>query len=149
MTDIPAMRLRSGGNMPLLGFGTWQIKGKAAQRAVLDALEVGYRHLDTATIYGNEAEVGHALRESGVPCDDVFVTTKLPPHQAGKARETLSRSLDALGLDAIDLWLVHWPPDRPSVEAWEGLVAAQKDGLARAIGVSNYDAPLIDARVEE
>ena len=79
----PAVTLNSGTTMPLLGFGTWQIRGDKAYQAVLAALEAGYRHIDTATMYGNEAEVGRALRDSGVPRDEVFVTTKLPPERAG------------------------------------------------------------------
>jgi diketogulonate reductase-like aldo/keto reductase len=148
MTDIPATTLRSGGAMPLLGFGTWQTKGDAAYRAVTDALEVGYRHLDTATMYGNEAEVGRALRDSGLNRSDLFVTTKLPADRADQARETLQASLDALGVDQLDLWLVHWPPDNPSPAVWETMIAARNDGLTRAIGVSNYDAKLIDDLID-
>ena len=114
---IPALPLPKAADgtpvdMPLLGFGTWQIRGDAAYQAVRDALEAGYRHLDTATMYGNEAEVGRALRDSGVPREEVFVTTKLPPERAGRERATLDASLRALGVDAIDLWLIHWPPSR-------------------------------------
>ena len=109
---IPSVPLPGGARMPLLGFGTWQIHGDAAYQAVRDALEAGYRHIDTATMYGNEAEVGRALRDSGVPRDEVFVTTKLPPDRAGQAPATLDASLAALGVDAVDLWLIHWPPRR-------------------------------------
>jgi diketogulonate reductase-like aldo/keto reductase len=137
------VNLNSGGALPLLGFGTWQLRGDAAYRAALAALEAGYRHIDTATMYGNEDEVGRALRDSGVPRDDVFVTTKLPPERAGREDETLAASLRALGLDAVDLWLIHWPPRR-SVQVWERFVAARTDGRARAIGVSNYDLGEID-----
>jgi len=129
--------------MPLLGFGTWQIHGDAAYTAVREALAAGYRHLDTATMYGNEAEVGRALRDSGVPRDEVFVTTKLQPDRAGQ--DTLTESLAALGLAAVDLWLIHWPPRRgKSVAIWHEFVAAQDEGRARAIGVSNYDIDQID-----
>jgi len=83
--------------MPLLGFGTWRLRGSAGYEAVLTALQVGYRHLDTATMYGNEAEVGHALRDSGLDRSEVFVTTKLPPGKAGQERKTLCASLRALG----------------------------------------------------
>jgi diketogulonate reductase-like aldo/keto reductase len=132
-------------DMPLLGFGTWQLRGDAAYRAVRDALAAGYRHLDTATMYGNEAEVGRALRDSGVPRDRVFVTTKLPPERAGRARATLEESRRALGLDAVDLWLIHWPPSRGrSVGVWRDFLAARDDGLARAVGVSNYGIGEID-----
>src|SRR5215470_13055870 len=102
------LTLPNGGRMPLLGFGTWQIKGRDAVRATATALEVGYRHLDTALVYGNEAEVGRALAESGVPREDVFVTTKIPPSRAGSGLDTIRESLDRLRTDYLDLWLIHW-----------------------------------------
>ena len=140
--------LPSGAGMPLLGFGTWRLSGPSAVDAVRVALDAGYRHLDTATIYGNEREVGQALRDSGR--DDVFVTTKLPPDRADKGRETLEQSLSALGVDAVDLWLIHWPPDSgPGLGMWESLVAARDDGLVRDIGVSNYSLDQIDALAKQ
>jgi 2,5-diketo-D-gluconate reductase A len=146
---IPSVALPGGHDMPLLGFGTWQIHGKAAYDAVRDALEAGYRHIDTATMYGNEAEVGRALAESGVPRDEVFVTTKLPPERAGQEAATLQASLDALGLDAVDLWLIHWPPGRRrSVPVWEQFIAARDAGRVTSIGVSNYGPAEIDELVE-
>ena len=147
---IPALPLPKAADgtavaMPLLGFGTWQLRGDAAYRAVRDALEAGYRHLDTATMYGNEKEVGRALRDSGVPRDDVFLTTKVPRERAGKERATIEASLRALGVDAVDLWLIHWPPGRGrSVPMWRELLAAREAGLARATGVSNYSLAVID-----
>ena len=142
---IPTVPLPGGGAMPLLGFGTWQIQGSKAYEAVRDALEAGYRHLDTATMYGNEAEVGRALKNSGVPRDEVFVTTKLPPQRAGHERATLDASLKALGVGAVDLWLIHWPPNRGrSVAVWREFVIARDEGRARAIGVSNYGIDEID-----
>jgi 2,5-diketo-D-gluconate reductase A len=131
--------------MPLLGFGTWQLRGKTAYEAVRDALEAGYRHLDTATMYGNESEVGRALRDSGVPRDEVFVTTKVPAERAGREAATLAASLGALGVDAVDLWLIHWPPGRGrSVPMWRALLAEREAGRARAVGVSNYGIDEID-----
>jgi diketogulonate reductase-like aldo/keto reductase len=141
---IPSLPLAPGVDMPLLGFGTWQIRGGAAYNAVREALEAGYRHLDTATMYGNEAEVGRALADSGVPRDEVFITTKLPPERAGRERATLDASLAALGVDAVDLWLIHWPPRRKSVPVWRELLAAREQGRARAVGVSNYGVGEID-----
>jgi 2,5-diketo-D-gluconate reductase A len=142
---IPTVSLPGGGTMPLLGFGTWQIKGNQAYESVRDALEAGYRHLDTATMYGNEAEVGRALKDSGVPRDQVFVTTKLPPQRTGHERATLDASLSALGVDAVDLWLIHWPPSRGrSVGVWREFIAARDEGRARAIGVSNYGVDDLD-----
>ncbi len=129
--------------MPLLGFGTWQLRGTTATDATRAALEAGYRHVDTATIYGNEREVGQALRAGGA--EDVFVTTKLPPDRADQARETLEQSLEALGVDQVSLWLIHWPPDSGAgVGLWESFVQAQADGLVRDIGVSNYSLGMID-----
>jgi len=141
---IGALPLSDGVRMPLLGFGTWQIRGNAAYEAVRDALEAGYRHLDTATMYGNEAEVGRALADSGVPRDEVFVTTKLPPERAGRERATLDASLRALRVDAVDLWLIHWPPRGKSVAVWQRFVEAREQGRARAIGVSNFSVDEID-----
>jgi diketogulonate reductase-like aldo/keto reductase len=143
--DTPTVALPGGAAMPLLGFGTWQIRGDAAYRAVRTALEVGYRHLDTATMYGNETEVGRALRDSGVPRDDVFLTTKVPPERVGRERATLDASLRALDVDAVDLWLIHWPPSRGrSLPMWRAVLTARDEGLARAVGVSNYGADEID-----
>ncbi len=140
--------LPGGGDMPLLGFGTWQITGQQARLASGWALEAGYRHLDTAAVYGNEAEVGAGLAGSGVPRGDVFITTKCPPRSAGKALATLERSLELLGTDHVDLWLIHWPPRRGvGVGLWEGLIGARSAGLARSIGVSNYSLAEIDELV--
>ncbi len=131
--------LPSGRGMPLLGFGTWQITGDEATRATAWALEVGYRHLDTATVYRNEREVGAGLRGSGVPREDVFVTTKLPPNRAGAELETLQASLELLATDYVDLWLIHWTPDEGvGLDLWTAFVQARAEGLARDIGVSNY-----------
>jgi 2,5-diketo-D-gluconate reductase A len=139
----------TGGRMPLLGFGTWQIADAEAPDAVSTALEVGYRHIDTATGYDNEAGVGRAIAASGLPRDSVFVTTKLPPDHAGRERRTIEESLGQLGLDHVDLWLVHWPPNRSaSPEVWQEVVRAQQDGLATAIGVSNYSLAQIDELTE-
>jgi diketogulonate reductase-like aldo/keto reductase len=143
--SIPALPLRAAPAMPLLGFGTWQIRGDAAYQSVRAALDAGYRHIDTATMYGNEDEVGRALADSGVPRDEVFVTTKLPPERAGRERATITESLRALRLDAVDLWLIHWPPSRGrSVGVWREFLAARDAGLVRAVGVSNYDVDEID-----
>lgn len=147
MTDYaePAAALAHA-RMPLLGFGTWEISDRDATEATAVALEVGYRHLDTATMYRNEAGIGRALAGADLPREAVFVTTKLPPDRSGRARQTLEESLSKLGLDYVDLWLIHWPPRdrRSSPRVWEELVRAQTDGLARSIGVSNYSLAQID-----
>jgi 2,5-diketo-D-gluconate reductase A len=141
--------LRTGDTMPLLGFGTWQLGGEETYRSVRAALEVGYRHIDTATGYGNEAEVGRALRDSGLPREQVFVTTKCPPDRVGRERETLDASLSDLGLDRVDLWLVHWPPNKTATpEMWAEFVKAQAAGRTKAIGVSNYSPAQIDELIE-
>ena len=136
--------LPSGRGMPLLGFGTWQLRGEEAVTATSAALAVGYRHLDTATVYRTEREVGEGLSRSGVAREDVFVTTKLPPHH-GQELETLRQSLDMLGTEWVDLWLIHWTPNRGiGVDIWEAFIAAQEEGLAHDIGVSNYSLAQID-----
>jgi 2,5-diketo-D-gluconate reductase A len=140
-----SVALASGTTMPILGLGTWQARSRSAVAAILLALEVGYRHIDTATVYGNEEQVGQGVTESGVPREEVFVTTKLPPGRAGRERETLEESLDALGLGYVDLWLIHWPPGghaRPDV--WQRLLELQAEGLAREVGVSNYSVRQLD-----
>jgi 2,5-diketo-D-gluconate reductase A len=139
------VELPSGARMPLLGLGTWQARNGSAVASVRHALEVGYRHIDTATMYGNERQVGQAVAESGVPRAELFVTTKLPQSHAGHERETLAESLDALRLDYVDLWLIHWPPGgRARPDVWERLLELQAEGLARDVGVSNYSLPQID-----
>jgi 2,5-diketo-D-gluconate reductase A len=134
----------ANGTMPLLGFGTWQITGGEAADATAVALECGYRHLDTATVYRNEAEVGQGLERSGVGRGDVFVTTKCPPSLADQAVDTLRRSLELLGSDYVDLWLIHWPGSGSQVDLWRSFIEAREQGLARDIGVSNFDVAMID-----
>ena len=139
------VELASGTRMPLLGLGTWQAHGRGATNAVRRALEVGYRHVDTATMYGNESQVGEAVARSGVPRGEVFLTTKLPQSHTGRERETLAQSLAALGSDYVDLWLIHWPPGgRARPDVWERLLELQAEGLARDVGVSNYSLEQID-----
>ncbi|GCD21931.1 oxidoreductase [Cellulomonas algicola] len=138
-----------GGEIPVLGLGTWQAEGGDAERAVTAALQLGYRHVDTATGYGNEAEVGRALATIDIDRDDVFVTTKLPPDHVGRERQTLVESLAALGTDHLDLWLVHWPPNKQATPStWREFVAARDEGLVRSIGVSNYSIAQIDELIE-
>jgi 2,5-diketo-D-gluconate reductase A len=131
--------------MPLLGFGTWQIDNADAPEATATALELGYRHIDTATGYGNEAGIGSALASSGLDRDSIFITTKLPPENVGRERRTIEESLTKLGVDHVDLWLIHWPPNKQAApEVWSEVIAAQQDGLATNIGVSNYSLQQID-----
>jgi diketogulonate reductase-like aldo/keto reductase len=150
MVEPPApvratVTLSSGTAMPLVGFGTWQLRGRATYEAVRVALDTGYRLIDTATMYGNEAQIGAAIADGGIGRDELFVTTKLPPENAGHERETIDASLGALGLESVDLWLVHWPPaDRVLVRTWERVLAARDEGLATSVGVSNFSVAQID-----
>ena len=144
MTREWSVEIAPSVQMPMLGLGTWQARGGAVERAVRSALELGYRHVDTAYMYGNEREVGRALAAGGVPRGEVFVTTKLWPDRAGRERETLDESLAALGLEQVDLWLIHWPPGGARPDIWERFLEAESDGLARAIGVSNYSVSQLD-----
>ena len=140
----PAAKL-SNGAMPLLGFGTWQIEDSEATGATEFALEAGYRHIDTATGYANEAGIGRALASAALPRESLFLTTKLPPDHGGRERQTLEESLTKLGVDRVDLWLVHWPPNGEATPAvWEQVIKAQEEGLATSIGVSNYSLGQID-----
>jgi 2,5-diketo-D-gluconate reductase A len=143
--EIPAVPLRGGVSMPMVGFGTWPMRGRTAREALLFALRAGYRLIDTATMYANEADVGRALAESGVPRQEVFLTSKLRSSEAGRERAVLSSSLRALGTDYVDLWLVHWPPRGSALlSAWRELLSLRDDGLARAVGVSNYSLRQVD-----
>ena len=140
-TSLP---LLGGNSIPIVGFGTWQIHGRSAYDAVLTALEVGYRHIDTAAVYENEEEVGRALRDSGLPRHEVFITTKLRPDRPG-AERAIEASLRRLGTDHVDLWLIHWPPRRGvGIELWREIVRLSEEGLATSVGVSNYESEQID-----
>jgi 2,5-diketo-D-gluconate reductase A len=132
--------------MPVVGFGTWRMRHDNAYQAVLAALSAGYRHIDTATMYANEGDVGRAVRDSGLDRSEVFITTKIRPSDAGKARSVLRLSLDALGTDYLDLWLVHWPPSQrgASRQLWNELIEIQADGQITDIGVSNYTLSELD-----
>ena len=130
--------LADGAQLPLLGLGVWQVpNGRECVDAVRWALELGYRHIDTAQAYGNEESVGQGLRESGVPRDEVFITTKFHPARRDPVAE-LERSLQRLGVERVDLYIVHWPKGGPTW-AWPGMERAQELGHARSIGVSNFD----------
>jgi len=142
---IPTVTLRPGVDIPLLGLGTWQAKEGEAYEAVRAALDLGYRHIDTARAYGNEEEVGRAVADSGIDRSEIVVTTKLPPDDADDAPRIIDESLAKLGFDHVDLWLVHWPPNKEArPDVWENVIAAQQAGKARAIGVSNYSPAQID-----
>ena len=130
--------LADGVQLPLLGLGVWQVpNGRECVDAVRWALELGYRHIDTAQAYGNEASVGEGLRESGVARDQVFISTKFNPGRSDPVAE-VERSLERLGVELVDLYIVHWPKGGPTW-AWPGMERARERGYARSIGVSNFD----------
>jgi len=132
-----ARTLVDGTEIPLLGFGVWQVPdGRECERAVAWALEAGYRHIDTAQAYGNEESVGRAVRDSGLPREDVFITTKFYPARDDPEAEA-QRSLERLGVDYVDLYIIHWPQGG-ATWAWDGMQRAHSSGHARSIGVSNF-----------
>jgi 2,5-diketo-D-gluconate reductase A len=135
----PVRTLADGTELPMLGLGVWQVpNGPECVNAVRWALELGYRHLDTAQAYGNEESVGQGLRESGVPREEVFITTKFFPRHKDPAAEA-ERSLARLGVEHVDLYIIHWPQGGPTW-AWPGMERARELGYTRAIGVSNFSA---------
>jgi len=136
---VPNVTLNNGVEMPILGFGVYQIPPEDTERCVSDALEVGYRHIDTAAAYGNERAVGRAVAASGLPRDEVFLTTKLWIHNSGEegARRQLEKSIERLGVDRIDLYLIH-QPFGDVYASWRAMERALADGLVRSIGVSNF-----------
>src|SRR5438132_4749315 len=141
--DARTRALADGNQIPLLGLGVWQVpNGPTTVNAVRWALEIGYRHVDTAQVYGNEESVGRALRESGVSRDQVFITTKFNPSRKDPTAE-VERSLERLGVDYVDLYLVHWPQGG-ATRAWSGMERARELGYARSIGVSNFGVRELD-----
>lgn len=136
------LALNDGQSIPQIGLGVWQA-AHGTREAVLTALRLGYRHIDTAYVYGNEADVGWAIRESGIPRDQIFVTTKLWNDQQGydAARRAFQVSLRRLGLEYVDLYLLHWPVQGKRLDSWEALEELHDEGLARSIGVSNFLVP--------
>jgi diketogulonate reductase-like aldo/keto reductase len=141
----PTRRLADGNEIPLLGLGVWQVPdGPKCVNAVRWALELGYRHIDTAQAYGNEESVGRALRESGVPREDVFITTKFYPRRRRDPAAEAERSLRRLGVDRVDLYIIHWPEGGPTW-AWPGMERARELGYTRSIGVSNFSEQELDA----
>jgi 2,5-diketo-D-gluconate reductase A len=136
--------LADGNAMPLLGLGVWQVpNGPECENAVRWALELGYRHIDTAQAYGNEASVGRALRDSGVPREEIFLTTKFYPRSEGDPAAEIRSSLERLGVEQVDLYIIHWPEGGPTW-AWPGMEAAHAAGHARSIGVSNFSVAEIE-----
>lgn len=142
MTTVQTLTMNDGNTIPRIGFGVFLVPETETREAVSEALRAGYRHIDTAAVYGNEAAVGQALADSGLPRDEVFVTTKLWNDDQGRdsVRPALEASLERLGLDHVDLYLIHWPtPARDLyVPTWEAFEELRQEGLTRSIGVSNF-----------
>jgi 2,5-diketo-D-gluconate reductase A len=152
--SVPDVTLNDHRTIPQLGFGVFQVPPDQTQKTVETAFEVGYRHIDTAQMYGNEAGVGAAVAAAGIPRDELWITTKLNNgfHRPDDARRTFADSLERLGLDQVDLFLIHWPLptryDGDYVSTWETLVELREDGRARSIGVSNFEPDHLDRIVE-
>ncbi len=144
MNAVPNVKLNNGVEIPQLGFGVFQIKAEETRAATLEALKVGYRHIDTAEMYGNESEVAEGIRDSGVARADVFVTSKLNNgfHAHNDALAAFERSLEVMKFDYLDLFLIHWPLPAVGdfVETWKALEEIHRSGRVRAIGVSNFQA---------
>jgi len=142
MTQVPNLKLNDGVEIPQFGIGVFQVDPDETVRTVLEAFEAGYRHIDTAQMYRNEQGVGQAIVESGLARDEVFVTTKLnnDGHGTDSAVRELEKSLERLGLDQVDLYLIHWPQPKQDlyVQTWQGFERALAAGLTRSIGVSNF-----------
>lgn len=153
MVEIPDVTLTGGVTMPRLGFGVYKTPPEETERAVATAIETGYRSIDTAKLYGNEREVGSAVRNCGLPREQLFVTTKLwnDDHGYDAALSAFERSRDELGIDYVDLYLIHWPvPSQDRyVETWRGMQKLLADGSVRAIGVSNFQPPHLRRLIDE
>ncbi len=154
MSTVPQITLNNGVTIPQLGYGTFQITPETTKDAVLTALEVGYRHIDTAEMYGNEAGVGEALRASGLAREEVFITSKLNNsfHRRDDALRATQDSLSALGVEAMDLFLIHWPLptiDVDYLETWKAMIEIYEAGQSRSIGVSNFQIPHLQRLIDE
>jgi 2,5-diketo-D-gluconate reductase A len=145
---VPKLTLNDGRQIPQLGFGVFKVDPDETERIVTDALEVGYRHIDTAAVYGNEIGVGRAIAKSGIPRDELFITTKLWNSDQGtqSAFDAIDLSLERLGLDSVNLYLIHWPrPDLDRyLESWLALEQIRDAGKATSIGVSNFHVPHLE-----
>ena len=152
---VPEIKLHDGTSIPQLGFGVFQVPPEETAATVARAFEAGYRHIDTAQMYENEAGVGAAIKDSGLARDELYITTKLNNgfHRPDDARRAIDESLERLGLDQTDLFLIHWPLptqyDGDFVSTWQALIEAQKAGRTRSIGVSNFQPAHLDRIVEE
>jgi len=152
-STVPQLTLNDGVEVPQLGFGVFQVPPEETVEAVSRALETGYRHIDTAAAYQNEAEVGQAVRASGIDRDEVFITTKCFNHDHGydAARKAFHASRERLQLDHVDLYLIHWPVPAQDryVETWKAFIELNSEGLVRSIGVSNFQPPHLRRLIDE
>ena len=153
MTSVPTLPFHDGRSVPQLGYGVWQVEDEVAADVVRQAIEAGYRHIDTAAGYRNEGGVGRAVTASGVPREDLFITTKLANEDQGfdSAKAALETSLQKLGTDYVDHYLIHWasPQRGKYLESWKALIELQEEGKARSIGVSNFPIPQLEEIIAE
>lgn len=153
VTDIPRLTFHDGHSIPQIGFGIWQVPPDIAAQSVESALRAGYRMIDGAYLYMNEEGLGQGLRASGVPREDVFITTKVWNNEQGRdrARRSVERSLKTIGVDQLDLVLIHWPVPSQDlyVETWEAFIDMRNEGLVRSIGVSNFNADHLERIISE
>ncbi len=155
MSDVPTIDLNDGNKIPQLGFGTWQIPADETAEAVAKAIDVGYRHIDTAQMYENEQGVADGIRESGIDRSEIFITSKLSNgnHEPNEARRSIEESLEKLGTRHLDLFLMHWPlPTRYNGDyaaTWKAMEAMKADGLTDSIGVSNFQTHHLDVLQEQ
>lgn len=149
--EIPTVLLNDGTRIPQLGVGVFKVDPSETERVVSDALEIGYRHIDTASIYGNEAEVGRAVAASGIARDELTITTKLWNTDQADAHAAFERSIDALGLETIDLYLIHWPQPMygEALGAWRSLIEIVGSGRAASIGVANFEIEHLQQLLDE
>lgn len=149
--DVAQTMLSNGQVIPQLGLGTYLVKGETCESIVLEALKLGYRHIDTAMVYQNEAEVGRAIERSGIDRESLFVTTKLANTEQTDVQAGFERSLDRLGLDYVDMYLLHWPlPQRKTaIPAWEEIVHIGNTGRAKTVGVCNFEIDHLERLIEE
>ncbi|ATG50464.1 oxidoreductase [Brachybacterium vulturis] len=153
MTTVPALPFHDGASVPQLGYGVWQVEDEVAEDVVVQAIRAGYRHIDTAAGYQNEGGVGRAVKDAGVPREDLFITTKLANGDQGfdAAKQALETSLAELATDYVDLYLIHWAsPQRGTyLESWKALIELQKEGKTRSIGVSNFPIAQLEEIIAE
>ena len=153
MTSSPTLTFNDGNTIPQLGYGVWQVEDDVAEKVVRQAFEAGFRHIDTAKIYGNESGVGRAIASSGLSTEDIFITTKLWNADQGyeSTLEAFEKSLDRLGLETLDLYLIHWqqPKQDKYVDTWKALIELQKRGRVKSIGVSNFTTEGLQRIIDE